>query len=303
VNWSKKGLIYTPDTKLFWQKSHAALPTKMYLGNDVYRIYFTSRDDGNKTYVGYFDWKVGIPGEIIKSSENPILSPGKLGMFDDHGVQVTSVVKFENKVYLYYLGWNIGDPKPLFYTSIGLAVSDDGGNTFQKYSEAPIMERSKYDPWMVSGGTVIKENDLWRMWYISGLSFEFIDGVAHSKYDIKYAISSNGIDWDRTGQSVLPLQENESNISRMSIIKCKDKYISWFPVKKDNKGYRIGYAESVDGVDWNRLDHLAGIDVTKGSWDSDALDKVEVLEHKGEMYMLYNGNNFGKDGIGLAVYE
>lgn len=303
MKWKKLGLIYQPNKNLPWQNSHAALPTACLIADDLYRIYFTSRDGNNKTYIGYFDLKIGVPGVIINYSDNPVLSPGRLGMFDDHGVQATSVVKFGSKIYLYYLGWNIGYPQPLFYTSIGLAVSNDGGNTFQKYSEAPIMERSKYDPWMVSGGTVLKEKSLWRMYYISGISFEFVDGVAQSRYDIKYAESNDGIHWERTGVVALPLQEQDTNISRMSIVQEDGMYKAWFPVKKKGQGYRVGFASSVDGVNWKRQDELIEIDVSEDGWDSEALDKMEVIVHNGTKYMLYNGNSFGRDGIGLAIYE
>ena len=143
MKWKKLGLIYQPNKNLPWQNSHAALPTACLIADDLYRIYFTSRDGNNKTHIGYFDLKIGVPGVIINYSDTPVLSPGRLGMFDDHGVQATSVVKFGSKIYLYYLGWNIGYPQPLFYTSIGLAVSNDGGNTFQKYSDrGSIQENS-----------------------------------------------------------------------------------------------------------------------------------------------------------------
>ncbi|MDC3260122.1 hypothetical protein OAU66_01035 [bacterium] len=303
MTWNKLGLLFTPNETSFWQKSHAALPTSLKLTENVFRIYFTSRDENNATHIGFFDWKAGAPGEIIYRSELPVLSPGRLGMFDDHGVQATSVVRCGDLIHLYYLGWNIGEPQPLFYTAIGLAISEDNGVTFKKYSEAPIMERSKYDPWMVSGGTVLKEGDLWRMWYISGISFEFKNGTAESKYDIKYATSKDGIHWDRDGTICLPLQQGETNISRMSIIKEDGFYHTWFPVKSDGLGYRIGFAVSKDGIDWERKDHLVEIDVSKNSWDSDSLDKLEVILHNRKKYMLYNGNDFGKEGIGLAIYE
>ncbi len=305
INWDKKGLFFQPDALLYWQNSHAALPTALDLGNGIYRIYFTSRDKENKTYVGYFDWN--LETNLIKHQDSaaPVLSPGSLGFFDDHGVQATSVVKVNDKVYMYYLGWNPALTKPLFYTSIGLAISDDGGKTFTKYSKAPIMSRSEYDPWMVSGGTVRKENHIWKMWYLSGIDFH-IDaaGQAISRYDIKYAESSDGINWQRNGHVCMPLADDESNISRLSIIQQEGLYKAWYPVKKlGSMGYRIGYAESKDGLNWDRQDHLSGIDVSEEGWDSQALDKQEVIFHMGKYYMLYNGNSFGRDGIGLATFE
>ncbi|OEK05220.1 glycoside hydrolase family protein [Roseivirga misakiensis] len=304
MNWEKEGLIFKPNRIYYWQNSHAALPTALFLKDDTYRIYFTSRDQQNRTFVGYFDWDVVTNKITNQSSEYPLLAPGPLGHFDDHGVQATSVVRNNDMVYMYYLGWNPALTKPLFYTAIGLAISTDGGQTFEKYSPAPIMSRGQHDPWMVSGGTVIKENDLWRMWYLSGIDFTIEDEEAISRYNIKYAESKDGIDWIREGFTSLPLKGGETNISRMSILKIDGEYKAWYPVKKrETSGYRLGFAKSADGLQWDRQDHLVGITVSGEGWDSIALDKQEVIFHKGRYYMLYNGNSFGKDGIGLAISE
>ena len=299
--WKKLGLIFKPDKSLDWMQSHAALPTPIYLEQDIYRVYFSSRNKFNYAHVGYFDFDI-VKKSIIKKSNNPILSPGKLGFFDGQGVQATSINRINNKLYLYYLGWQQGAPSPLFYTSIGLAVSNDNGNTFEKYSNVPILDRSKYDPWMVSGGTVIFHDGKFLMYYLSGQYMKISENEVVSSYDIKIAESEDGISWNRKGKIALSLEKNETNISRMSILKESDKLVAWYPVKKRNQGYRFGYAESIDGNLWTRKDSLVGIDVSSSGWDSAALDKVAVVEHENKRFMFYNGNNFGYDGIGLAEW-
>ncbi|RAP27577.1 hypothetical protein DID74_00290 [Candidatus Marinamargulisbacteria bacterium SCGC AG-333-B06] len=301
-NWKKLGLIFKPDQSLDWMQSHAALPTPLYLKDDMYRIYFSSRDKNNYAHIGYFDFDI-VKKSIIKKLNKPILSPGMLGSFDGQGVQATSINRIKNKLYLYYLGWQQGSPSPLFYTSIGLAISSDNGETFEKYATVPILDRSKYDPWMVSGGTVIQYNDKLLMYYLSGQYMEISDEKVVSSYDIKIAESEDGISWNRNGKTALSLQKNETNISRMSILGERNKFVAWYPVKKRNQGYRFGYAESRDGYIWTRKDNLVGIDVSSSGWDSAALDKVAVVEHKNKRFMFYNGNNFGYDGIGLAEWE
>jgi hypothetical protein len=67
--------------------------------------------------------------------------------------------------------------------------------------------------------------------------------------------------------------------------------------------YRIGYAESPDGVRWTRMDERAGIDVSENGWDSVMIAYPFVYQHRGVKYMLYNGNGFGQTGIGYAVWE
>lgn len=61
--------------------------------------------------------------------------------------------------------------------------------------------------------------------------------------------------------------------------------------------------ESKDGLEWQRRDELAGIDVSEEGWDSQMVTYAHVYEHEGSKYMIYNGNGFGKSGFGYAILE
>lgn len=301
MKWDKVGLVFRPNVSLSWQYSHAALPTRLHLGGSVYRIFFSSRDVDNRTYVGWFETDLDRPGSVLQVASAPVLTPGPWGFFDDHGAQACSIVRADNgDLFMYYLGWNPGKKEPLFYTSIGLAVSSDGGETFHKFSDAPILQRSCHDPWMVSGGTVVRLGAQWIMYYLSGFRFDYTEDKPISWYDIKIARSEDGVEWARDGQVALGLQPNETNISRLTIDSQAGFHRAWFPVKQKGFGYRCGYAESVDAITWHRKDDL-GLPTSADGWDSDAIDKMEVIRHKGAYYMFYNGNQFGRDGIGLAI--
>lgn len=300
MNWQKLGLIYCPNTELSWQASHAALPTKLHLGGGSYRIYFSSRSSDNRAHIGSFDIDLNEPTRVIKSTSRPVLAPGDWGFFDDHGVQACSIAKADNgDLLLYYLGWNTGGREPLFYAAMGVAISRDGGETFERYSPAPILQRSQFDPWMVSGGTVVRQGKEWVMYYLSGFRFEFTAPTPTSWYDVKIARSVDGLEWSREGIVALGLQEGETNISRMTIDEYEAGYRAWFPVKRRCSGYRCGYAESADGIRWERKEGM-GLSVSESGWDAEAIDKMEVIRHGERLYMLYNGNRFGADGIGLA---
>jgi len=78
----------------------------------------------------------------------------------------------------------------------------------------------------------------------------------------------------------------------------------WFAYKGDIKqgiGYRLGYAESIDGIKWERMDRCVGITVSEDGWDSDMIEYAAVVPYKNKYYMFYNGNNYGEFGIGLAI--
>jgi hypothetical protein len=280
-------------------KSHASAPVALRLGGDLYRVYFATRDDSNRSHIAFVEIDLNSPREILALAGEPALAPGALGHFDDHGVYASSIVEHERKLWMYYIGFSPGVRRPLYYASVGLAVSDNGGRTFRKMFISPIMSRSEYDPCLVTGPFVILDNGVWRMWYVSGLKWNEEAGELHSYYHIKYAESANGIEWQRDGLVSIELREGERNISRPCVLKGADGYQMWYSYNV-GEGYRIGYAESTDGYVWTRRDDEAGIEVSDAGWDSKALAYPCVIDHQGTKYMFYNGNEFGKDGFGLA---
>jgi len=89
------------------------------------------------------------------------------------------------------------------------------------------------------------------------------------------------------------------------VLHREDTYFMWFAHRatKTTDTYRIGFASSVDGRHWERNDLLSGIDISPTGWDSEMICYPCVFEHLGKIYMLYNGNGYGKTGFGLAVLE
>lgn len=299
IKWQKLGLIFRPTGGREWMTTHAALPVAIPVADSVYRIYFATRDEKNRSHVAYVELDIQRPNEILAMSDQPVLAPGPLGFFDDHGVYASSIVSDGARLLMYYIGWNPGVRGALFYSSIGLATSEDGGQTFRKMSVAPILARSKYDPCLVTAPSVMIENGIWRMWYVSGFKWEEDDTGLHSFYHVKYAESEDGVSWQRTGRICIELRQGERNIARPRVIKENGSYKMWYSYN-EGLGYRIGYAESPDGYVWTRLDHQAGIDVSESGWDSQALAYPWVFTYAGTRYMLYNGNRFGREGFGLA---
>jgi hypothetical protein len=144
------------------------------------------------------------------------------------------------------------------------------------------------------------EDGWWRMWYVSGQRWEMHDGQPKHYYHIKYAESTDGLKWDRRGVVCIDFKsEDEYAIGRPCVLKNNGFYSLWYSYR--GRSYRIGYAESTDGIHWERKDEQVGIDVSPSGWDSEMIEYAHVFDHKGERYMLYNGNGYGKTGIGLAV--
>ena len=244
------------------------------------------------------DVEIG-PYCVIGYSREPILSPGQLGCFDDNGVTPSCVIDLPNgEKALYYIGWNPGSTVRMHLFG-GLAISRDGGSSFERWSRAPILERSRTDPYLNTAPWVVCDGESYRMFYVSG--YEWIHKDL-PRYNIKTAYSLDGKHWVREGHVCIDFKDNTENaLARPYVLLEDGLWRMWFSYKSTD--YRIGYAESLDGLTWERLDHLAGIDVSSSGFDSEMIEYGAVVRYDGQLFMFYNGNNYGYDGIGLAVEE
>jgi predicted GH43/DUF377 family glycosyl hydrolase len=298
--WIKLGLIFAPSGVSAWARSHAALPAIDVVG-DVHRVYFSSRDLSGRSQIGYFDITLETSPTILRVSEKPVIAPGPLGAFDDSGVTTSWIVDHEGKKYHYYSGWSLGVTVP-FYFYVGLALSEDGGETYERASPAPILERNEIDPYLTASPCVMVDDGKWRMWYVSGTGWGIKDDRPRHYYHVKYAESDDGVYWNREGVVCIDYQSSEEHaIARPCVIKEAGLYKMWYSYRGNS--YRIGYAESVDGIKWTRKDSESGIDVSGSGWDSEMIEYAYVFESNGVHYMLYNGNDYGRTGIGLAVLD
>jgi hypothetical protein len=301
MRWIKKGIIFEVDARVPWQTSHAAVPIPLHLEKDRFRIYFSSRDPLGRAQLGYVELELNDLRLPIAVAEQPALRLGDLGTFDESGVIGDWIVRRGDELYLYYTGWNRGVTVP-FRNAIGLALSRDGGKTFARYATGPIMDRSIHDPCFVSNSCVLVEDGRWRMWYLSGLRWENPTGALKHYYHIKYAESADGIDWNRNGTICIDFQNaDEYAIARPCVIHEDGIYKMWYSCRGET--YRIGYAVSHDGISWQRKDDLVGINVSDSGWDSEMIEYGFVFDHGGRRYLLYNGNGYGKTGIGLATLD
>ena len=301
MKWQKFGKIFCPDNNFDWMVSHAAVPFADHIKYDLYRIYFSCRNKNDKSFTGFVDININNPKRIIYLSENPVIYPGNPGTFDDSGAMLTWIVNYKMQKYLYYIGWNLGVTVP-FRNSIGLAVAKKNDIHFEKYSEGPIVDRNVVEPHFSASCCVLIESGIWKIWYLSCVKWEISEQKPKHFYHIKYAESQDGINWVRHGKVCIDFKSSdEYAISRPSVLKDDNIYKMWYSYR--GRKYRIGYAESDDGMNWTRKDEEAGIDVSRQGWDSEMIEYPHVFDHKGKRYMLYNGNDYGKTGFGLAVLE
>jgi hypothetical protein len=307
MRWEKKGLIFKADGRYEWMARHASIPCADKISAEIVRIYFGPRDTQGRTHTTFIDAEAGDPARIIRVHDRPVLSPGELGCFDDSGAMPSCIVNYGGKKYLYYIGWNKGVTVP-YRNAIGLAVSDDGGSTFARVFPGPVIDRTPDEPFFTATPYILVENGLWKCWYASSTGFLVVAGKPEPVYQIKYAESDDGFVWRRPNVTCIPYKTPGEANARPAVIREGDKYRMWYCYRGSDgyrfdktQSYRMGYAESINGLDWERLDECVGIERSAAGWDSEMIAYPNVYEHRGRKYMLYCGNGFGAVGFGYAV--
>jgi hypothetical protein len=298
MRWRKLGSLFRAAGQRPWMQSHTALPTPLALDDGRLRIYFGTRDASQRPHVGWLDAELGDAPRVLELASEPALAPGPPGHFDDNGVYPGPVVRRDGRLWMYYLGRSNGTP-PLFYMAIGLAVSDDGGATFRRARQAPLLARSEADPWMVTTPFLLREGERWRMWYVSGLGWDLERDPPRSYYHVKYAESRDGLEWERPGTVCIDFEDEETNIASPTVLARDGGYDMWY--SRYAGEYTLGYATSADGLVWERRDGEAGIATGPEPWDAQGMAYPSAFVHGGRRHLLYSGNGYGADGMGVAV--
>ena len=308
MNWKKKGLIF--DINKFdipWLKSHAMTPTPL-LYEDRIRVFYTGRAHNGESKISYVDLDLNDPTKIIYVHKEPLFELGKNGMFDDSGTICTSVIRVGSKIYLYYTAYSMSVKVP-YRNSIGVAVSDDNGNSFRRMFDGPILDRDRLEPFFVISPCVIKQNDLFHLWYASATDWLYINNNFESVYHIKYAHSIDGLNWVRENIScIIPKHLEEAN-ARPSVIIIGERMFMWYTFRGSRDfrngidSYRIGFAEAniSNPTIWTRKDEEYDTFNDGSEYDNlmQAYPAVIAVDEKNIMF--YNGNAFGKDGFCCAI--
>ena len=318
MKWKKLGKIFDPTQHtlsngcaLFAQSPQALV------FDDFVRIYFSTRsvDKGNGKYlshVAFVDMQKNLR-DLICVSNKTVIPLGGLGCFDEHGIFPMNVMRHGDAVYGYTCGWNRRVSVSVD-TAIGLAISRDEGLTFQRIGDGPVLAASVHEPCLVGDGFVKVIGGVFHMWYIFGTGWKKFstDAPADRTYKISHAVSADGVNWvkEEARQIITDRLGADESQALPTVIGIDGRYHMFFCYrqsfdfrKNKDRGYRIGHAYSDDLVNWKRDDDNPLLDVTPDDWDSDMLCYPNVFECDSEVYLLYNGNEFGRYGFGLAVLK
>lgn len=318
MKWIKRGKIFDPiqhklpNNCLQFSQSPQAL-----VFDDFVRIYFSTRavDPVNNKYlshIAFVDMKKNLR-DIIRTSTDTVIPLGDLGCFDEHGIFPMSVMRHGNAVYGYTCGWNRRTSVSVD-TAVGLAISHDNGLTFQRIGNGPVLAASLHEPYLVGDGFVKVINGIFHMWYIFGTGWKKFspESMPDRTYKIGHATSKDGIEWTKEeARSIIPdrIGADESQ-ALPTVISIGQRHHMFFCYRESfdfrqtkGRGYRIGHAWSDDLLNWTRDDKNPQLEGSPGEWDSDMQCYPHVFACDGKVFLLYNGNEFGRYGFGLAELE
>lgn len=299
MSWIKKGLILVPNAEYDWLQTAAGNCYATLFENDTIELIVSGRDELNRSRLG----RVLINAntyDILQIADEPLIPLGELGTYDYNGTAYPWLVKQGADEYLYYTGWTIGY-HVAFINDLGLAIRKGGDSAFKKISRATIMPRTDAEPFGTGSVCVLIENDVWKMWYTTFKRWGVAETDEKHYYHIRYAESSDGLNWVRNGKVCIDFNESDGEYvaAKPFVMKYKGLYLMWYSYR--GPYYKIGFAVSENGIDWVRYNNIASLDASETGWDSEMVCYGFVVVHQDTLKMFYTGNGFGKSGLGLAT--
>lgn len=318
MRWRKLGKVFdTSKHALPLGCQHFSQAPQALVLEDRVRVYFSTRelDAASGKYlshVAFADYSHDF-NELQGISSHTVIALGKKGTFDEHGIFPMNVVRYGDLIYGYTSGVNRRVSVPAD-GAIGLAVSRNSGHTFERMGDGPVLAPSLREPCIVVDPFVQVFDGVFHMWYVFGLGWNApTTNVEPDRvYKIGHATSRDGISWEKEeGKQIVSNILGPDECQAMpTVIHLHDGYHMFFCYRhasdfrrNRNRAYRIGHAWSADLCVWTRDDSMLKMDTTPGDWDSDMLCYPHAFRCGDNVYLLYNGNEFGRHGFGLAVLE
>lgn len=299
--WIKRGLVFDTLRQGVggWMRHSALTPTPWRREDGSIRVYASFRDDEGTGRIGYVDLRAGQPGDVAHVSEQPVLDVGRGGCFDDNGMILGDLVEAPGGLHMFYVGFQrVARAKFLAFS--GLALSADGGETFARVQETPVLDRAPGRSSIAAIHSAMYENGRWRLWYAAGDGWELIGGQPYPRYHIRYMETDDLHGAPSRDEVCLLPQGQEYRIGRPRVYRDGDGYLMYFTRGDTKGGYFPGCATSMDGIHWERHDERFGLTLSERGWDSRTICYPALLDDGERTLMFYNGNDMGVDGFGMA---
>ncbi len=267
----------------------------------TYKMFHAGREGAG---IGFAEARIADPLAWTESPASPVLKP-RADNWEGNMINQPRVVKVTDTHWrMFYSGWGFRGVGPCTW-AMAIADSVDAGVTWTRLTGEPFLPRGEPgDP--DDGATFVPEvqriGDRWWMWYTAMK----LNGDSQSIH-ICLATSANGLDWVKHPANPVLTDDFSAGPARNVISRCCVRYDHgvfqmWYSHAKPD--YRIRYAESLDGVNWERSPVPLALDVsTKPAWDDEMVEYPTVDVVDGQWRLWFCGNGYGSVGFASGIVE
>jgi hypothetical protein len=300
--WRSLGHVHVAAGEVPGHVTHAAYPTPLTMPDGRLRVFFSPRDADGRSTIFSLDLELRADGvRRLGPPQGPWLEAGPRGAFDDAGTSVGWVGWApDGGLECWYLGWSLGVSVP-FRNFIGRALAAPCETRLQRASPVPVLDRAREDPFTLGYPWLHRDGGKVSLWY--GTHRSWGDDWMAMDHAIRRAVSvDDGHTWQRDATpAIAPLGGEEWAVSRPCVLRDAAGWHMWFCRRFE--AYRLGYAHSTDGVNWERRDAAVTFTGADAAWEAGTRCYPAVFDHQGQRWMLYNGTGYGRSGFGLAILE
>ena len=235
------------------------------------------------------------------------LAPGKPGNFDENGVFPASIIMDGPKWMLSYTGFQLGHQIP-HYNFGGLASPNRQNQLLDRLSMAPFLDRADEGLSVRAGLTAVdlgsERKPNWISVYAAGSSFEKINGKLRPNYNI-FRQNCSPYDLTHSGELILSCLESEHGVGRPYLQIYGELVLLFYTRRMRNFSYLPGLCVSSDrGSTFKRMDNLLlNLSPRLCEIDDEMQYFPSPLIHDDKLYVFYNGNEFGKKGMGIWIFK
>jgi len=234
-----------------------------------------------------------------KNPENPVMEPGCGGDWDSAAVRDPSWLDEGDTLKAWYTGYDGQGGAE----AIGYAYSVDGGDTWNCRA-SPVLETGAggaWDSWTVYAPHVIQEGATYIMFYA---------GFNGETSQVGRATSTDGVNWVKEPANPVlrsTVYDWDNEIGYKAVIKEELLYRMWYAALEYGAAvtYKIGYAESADGIEWIKYggNPITG-DTSPPQWEADGMTTLDVARREqgkdSWLEMWYSGVDMGNPGVKLG---
>ena len=273
--------------------SHAANPVVVKMDEFSHRIFFNSRDLNQRSSVYSVDINLDSQRLIPDTLRIQFLLEFSESYFKD-GISLGSYFELDGVHWISFMGW-INPPSEHWYGTIGRFRLNSNFD-LEYIEENPWFDLDSDDPISLSYSAVYVTQNVMHIWYGSTLTWD--GGNGEMVHILKEKISKDFLKFQNSNRFVEWKMGESQAFSRPSVVEVQDYFLLAYSVRGNTTKYRIGFGIIEDRSHVVR--QIAIYPTSTSTWESEMVEYPCLVSHKDSIFMFYNGDGYGKSGIGLA---